>query len=336
MNVQSAIYNSINLFSKLNSKRAGNIFSLLVSYLFSIITKRYLHKGLPYAVSIEPTNSCNLKCPECPTGRGQLKRPKGSIDAESFKKVINQLSDNAFYLNLYFQGEPYLSPELFDCIQYAKSKKMYVATSTNAHFLDDESAKKTITSGLDKIIVSYDGLDQNSYSSYRKQGNLLQVQKGIANLIKWKKVMRSKTPFIVSQFLVLSTNEHQVKQFKKQSKKMGVTKAEIKTAQLYDFENGHILMPTNTKYSRYKKNADGSFSINKKLQNKCFRMWSSAVVTWDGFVVPCCYDKDATNSMGSIKERPFIDIWKSEKYQNFRKTILNNRKQISICQNCTE
>lgn len=65
-------------------------------------------------------------------------------------------------------------------------------------------------------------------------------------------------------------------------------------------------------------------------------MWSSCVITWDGKIVPCCFDKDAKHQLGDLKENTLKQIWLNKKYTDFRKTLLNNRAEIDICQNCTE
>jgi radical SAM protein with 4Fe4S-binding SPASM domain len=123
---------------------------------------------------------------------------------------------------------------------------------------------------------------------------------------------------------------------KKLAHDLGVDEVVFKTAQVYDFENGNPLIPENIKYSRYKKNADGTYSIKNKLLNQCWRMWSSCVVTWDGVVVPCCFDKDAKHQLGDLKTQSFHELWESNKYQNFRRSVLKSRQEIDICKNCSE
>jgi MoaA/NifB/PqqE/SkfB family radical SAM enzyme len=110
----------------------------------------------------------------------------------------------------YFQGEPFLNPDFLTMVQYAVSKKIYTATSTNAHYLTDAVAKRTVESGLDRLIISIDGTTQETYQQYRVGGRLDKVLQGAANIVKWKKELKSKTPFVVFQFLVVRHNEHQV------------------------------------------------------------------------------------------------------------------------------
>ena len=95
-------------------------------------------------------------------------------------------------------------------------------------------------------------------------------------------------------------------------------------------------MPDNEKYSRYIKQKNGTYKLKGKQGNHCWRMWSGSVLTWDGQVVPCCFDKDAKYILGSINERTFKEIWNSKEYRGFRKSVLNSRDQIDICKNCSE
>ena len=97
------------------------------------------------------------------------------------------------------------------------------------------------------------------------------------------------------------------------------------------------------KYSRYKKqNAELSpeqnsiYEIKNKFRNHCWKLWHSSVITWDGLVVPCCFDKDAKHQLGSLQQVSFREVWKANTYQNFRATILRSRSEIDICKNCTE
>ena len=89
-------------------------------------------------------------------------------------------------------------------------------------------------------------------------------------------------------------------------------------------------------YSRYKKRKDGKYEIKSNLQNECWRMWQGCVITWDGRVVPCCFDKDASFVLGELSKNSFRSIWKGEKYDSFRDQLFISRSKIDICQNCTE
>ena len=228
------------------------------------------------------------------------------------------------------------APQFLEMVQIANKKKIYTATSTNAHYLTDENAKKTIESGLDRLIISIDGTSQETYQQYRVGGNLNKVLEGTKNIVKWKTQLKSSTPHIIFQFLVVKPNEHQIDEVKTLAKELGVDEVLFKTAQIYDYEQGSPLIPSIERYSRYTQNTDGSYSIKNKLLNHCWKMWHSCVITWDGAVVPCCFDKDAEYKMGTIANQTFSQIWQSLPYQNFRKSLIQSRSSIEMCKNCTE
>src|SRR6476660_9418153 len=132
---------SINLFSKLTFRRTWNAAKVYASYQLTKLTKKPIQWGYPVSISFEPTTSCNLRCPECPSGLRAFTRPTGMLQRDFFSETIDQLSKELLYLIFYFQGEPYLNPDFLDMVQYASSKKIYTATSTNAHYLTDANAR---------------------------------------------------------------------------------------------------------------------------------------------------------------------------------------------------
>jgi len=333
-----AIYTKdiLNFVSKLTLRRLLNVGKLLSSYYVTKWTGKATQWGLPMTISIEPTTACNLRCPECPSGLRAFSRPTGNLKQDFFRKTIDELHKQLIYLIFYFQGEPYINPGFLDMVKYAKDKGIYTITSTNGHFLNDANAKKTIESGLDRMIISVDGTTQETYENYRKEGNLESVLQGARNIVKWKKEMNSATPHTIFQFLVVKPNEHQIDEIYKIAEEIGIDEVKLKTAQVYEYEQGNDLIPTIEKYSRYKKNTDGTYSVKNKLLNHCWKLWHACVITWDGLVVPCCFDKDAQHRLGDMKDKPFQEIWQGEDYDKFRKQLLKGRDQIDICKNCTE
>jgi radical SAM protein with 4Fe4S-binding SPASM domain len=221
-------------------------------------------------------------------------------------------------------------------VSYASQKGLYTITSTNGHFLNDENARKTVTSGLDRLIISVDGTTQDVYESYRKAGNLEAVLQGARNVVKWKRQLGSPTPHIIFQFLVVRPNEHQIPEIYALADSIGIDEVKLKTAQVYDYKNGNPLIPVNPKYARYQQQPDGTYDVKHALLNHCWKLWHSCVITWDGIVVPCCFDKDATHQLGQLQEQSLAQIWQGEAYQQFRKQLFKGRDQIDICTNCTE
>ena len=326
----------LNFISKVTGKRAWNALKVLTSFYYSRYTGKPSQRGLPIALSFEPTTSCNLRCPECPSGLRSFTRPTGMMDPELFKKTIDELANTLLYLIFYFQGEPYLHPKFFELVKYASDKGLYTATSTNAHYLSDDKARRTVESGLDRLIISIDGTSQEVYQQYRVGGKLHKVLDGARNIVKWKKELKSKTPHVIFQFLVVRPNEHQIEDVKRLAQEIGVDEVAYKTAQIYDYENGSDLIPTLEKYARYYQDQSGKYKIKNALLDHCWKMWHSCVITWDGVVVPCCFDKDAEYQMGDVRQQTFQELWYGETYKQFRQQLIRDRSEIEMCRNCTE
>lgn len=273
-----------------------------------------------------------LRCPECPVGqRGEAVRTGGAeperhlISLTVAKKAIDRFEAYAHTVIFHFQGEPLLHPELPEMIRYAHDKRLFTMLSTNAQLLTPELAAALAEAGLDRIIVSVDGLTQDVYAHYRVGGSLERALFGMRAMADLP-----RRPEIVLQCLRLKSNEHQWDAFRKQYKALGADRLEMKTAQLYDYEHGHPDMPTRTRDARYKKGADGLYHPKKHLVNRCYRLWSGTVVTTDGVLLPCCYDKGHAYPIGTVDSGflPAADA--------FKRRILHNRKGVDICCNCDE
>ncbi len=321
---------------KITPRKIWNATKVLGSYYLSRLLQKPIQWGVPFSISIEPTTACNLRCPECPSGLRSFSRPTGNLRSDFFRKTIDDLHRDLSFLIFYFQGEPYINPDFLDMVQYASQRGIYTITSTNGHFLNEENARKTIESGLDRLIISVDGSTQDVYEQYRKSGKLEVVLQGARNVVKWKKELKSKTPHLIFQFLVVRPNEHQIPEIYKLAEEIGIDEVRLKTAQIYDYAQGNPLIPKQDQYSRYRRQADGSYRIKNQLLNHCWKLWHACVITWDGVVVPCCFDKDAKYRMGNLQEQSLREVWQQQPYREFRQQLMKGRDKIDICTNCTE
>jgi MoaA/NifB/PqqE/SkfB family radical SAM enzyme len=207
-----------------------NAFKIFTSYIVTLVFKRTVVWGNPLSLTVEPTNYCNLHCPECPTGNNTTQRKKGYLNVQDYKKIIDSASPWLLYHMVYFQGEPFLHPHIYEMLQYAHQKKIHTCTSTNGHYITHANAHKIIESGLNRIIISVDGITQDTYEKYRQGGELEKVITGIKILSELKRKYQTKNPQIIIQFLVFRFNEHQIKDIKSFGKNIGANKVEIKTA----------------------------------------------------------------------------------------------------------
>lgn len=300
------------------------------SFIEASLLRKPVIYGMPPAISFELTNYCNLKCPECPSGSGKMKRSKGFMPLDLFSRVIDETKSGLFNINLYFQGEPMLHPEFFDFLE--KCRDIYTTVSTNGHFISDSNAARIVCSGLNKLIISVDGLDQETYSRYRVNGNLARVLQGLNALAK-AKMHNSSEIRIVIQFLVNRINQGQVSKITNLARELKVELA-LKSMQLSDDTSKDYWLPSGKAFRRYRKAGD-KYLIRNHLPRRCLRAWFNPVITWDGKVLPCCFDKDGEYLMGDLYRNTFREIWHGQQYEAFRNMILAGREKIEMCQNCT-
>ncbi|MBQ7631257.1 MAG: radical SAM protein [Paludibacteraceae bacterium] len=305
------------------------------SYALSLLgLVRIQHE--PLFVSVEPANICQLRCPACPVGLRNTGIPVSRdsatfISREVWQRTLEQITPCAHTIQFYFQGEPLLHKDLPQMIAEAHEAGLYTIISTNAQAMTPQLAEALVKAGLNRIIISMDGLTDASYNAYRVGGNVEQCKKALRWLHDAKADAKAKATIIELQCLRLRTNEHEWKAFKQQYKALGADRLVFKTAQLYDYTNGHPLMPTNPRYSRYTQSADGRYH-RKPLSKTCLRAWTGCVITTIGEVLPCCYDKAHAHAYGNIMERPLKELFSNEKAIAFRQAALT--QQPLICQEC--
>ena len=319
-------------------------------------------RHLPTFVSVEPANFCQLRCPECPVGlRGERREAKGErgtpllggaggglLTMELFHRILDDVKEHAHTMQFYFQGEPLLNKQLPEMIAMAHQVGLYTIVSTNAQALNRSTAEALVKSGLNRIIVSIDGFSEESYAAYRIGGSLHKALEGLQHLANAKAELHSRIR-IELQVLRLRSNEHEWDWIKKNYKKLGATHLVFKTAQLYNFEHGHPLMPTDERYSRYRKTADGTYihkssplhstpyTLHRAFGALCLRLWSGCIITTNGEVLPCCYDKDHRHAYGNIMQQSLKELYHSNKANALRRHVLRNQgKPLDMCKNCNK
>ena len=232
------IYYYLGILKKFSFNKGINFLKLFFGFHLSRIIHKPLQFGLPFFISVEPTTSCNFRCPQCPSGLRSFTRETGMLNPEFFEKIIFQMKSHLHTLTFYFQGEPFLNPSFLKMVGIANSYNIYTSTSTNAHYLNEEIARQTVLCKLDKMIISIDGTTQESYEKYRVGGDIEKVIDGTKNILKQKKILNSRTPHVVWQFVVFRHNEHQIEQARELSKQLGLDGKLIQAEMMKgDYEN---------------------------------------------------------------------------------------------------
>jgi len=276
----------------------------------------------PFLANTEPTNSCILHCPFCPTGKSNH-RANGLADLSIYKKMVQELSDTLYLVTLHGWGEPLLHPELPEIIQLMHKNRIATVLTTNGILLNSVISEKLIESKLDIIYISIDGASEESYQKYRIGGNFKKVIQNIENLVAMKKNKGSKTPFIEWQFIVFKHNEHEMKEARSLAKKIGV--------------NNIVFLPAYTEDDTFAP-SDHKMRLSEGsplLKNhKCKHLWTTFSIHWNGNVVPCCYDYDEKYKFSDYNKTPFTELWNNSVFQASRKMVATDNPEKSILTPC--
>lgn len=329
------LYHKLRFIAKLSGKKLLNAARLRLAHLNSRISHKARYSGMPASMSVEVSRQCKLNCPECDRAHTADTNSKPHMDMALYQKRIDQAAPYLLNLNLYFLGEPYMNPRFHEMVAYANKKGIYTQSSTNGQGLDEEAARQTVLSRLDKLIISIDGASQESYAKTRRGGQLPVVLENMKRLSLTRKKLKKKTPYIQMQCLVHRHNEHELADIKKMGRAHGADRVVFKSMQLHHYENGHPLMTGIEKYNRYRKGADGHYHIKSHLPKRCLRLWEACVVDYRGHVLPCCYDKHGQYTYGENGDESLHTIMHSQKAQAFRQRLITDRESIGICRNCT-
>lgn len=328
------------VYENLSFKKIIN--AIRIGFAFTLQTQKT--KGMPITLQVEPASTCNLKCTLCPVTEG-MERPTGLMELDLFKRSIDELGDYTLLIILWDWGEPFVNPDIYDMIAYAKQKNIKIISSTNAHvFSDKENAEKLIKSGIDSIILAIDGIKQNTYEFFRQSGNLETAMEGARNIVAAKKALNSQSPLINLRFIVTKHNENEIPELREIARTLGVDTLSLKTLNPYEsyaelredrFEFFEGILPTEEKYQRYKYNRDENGLQRIPRPPPCHKLWDCMAIRWNGVVPICTYDYREKIVIGNLRDQSVKDIWGSALIRSFRKRFKNDYRQIDLCNNCT-
>jgi radical SAM protein with 4Fe4S-binding SPASM domain len=308
-----------------------------VSFSLSRTMKKPVVLANPVMLMVEPTTACQLRCPHCPTGRGELSRPTGRMPFERFRRIWDSIQPAPILLQLWNQGEPFVNRETPEIIEHAARSGAKVRLSTNVELLArGDLAERVVRAGLAELILSLDGTSPEAYNTYRIGGDFERVREGIERVVEARTRLGVKHPQLTWQFLLFKHTLQEIPEARKLAKQWGVDRVVFKTAQLEDLsrEEGETWLPEDPKLRRYDLQGD-RWKLRRSDHYFCNRIFASAVVQWDGTVVPCCFDKDGQFIVGNAADEGFPAVWRGERFQQFRRDWIEGRRP-EMCDNCTE
>lgn len=281
---------------------------------------------LPPVLQVDISNTCNLRCPGCLTGRGIYRQLPGMMAFDDFRPLIDEVKKDTAIVALYNSGEPMLNPAVFDMVDYLTKSRIASIISTNGHFIDNrEKAARLVDGDLSLLIVSISGATQKTYEKYHQGGDLQRVIKSIRLISETKKRKNKKTPLITLRILVTRDNLNELDEMRALAKDLGCDTIDIRHAEWQK--------------QIFSRQIDEKFSagpIPVKTRNKvCLWPWLISVVNWNGDVTPCCfYHLDLPVMGNAFSAGGMRQIWRGSAYASFRKKMRQGKNTVPICRHC--
>lgn len=330
LNVQEDVRKlKVLLWLALRHMTPGRLRNLLLVESEMRLRKRRL-RGLPYFIKVEPTNSCNLRCPLCPqvTGYCQVKGSapplRGMLSFELYAKLVDELRSRLFCVLLYGQGEPFLAGEIMRMIRYARERNLGTMISSNLNIARDGFAEEVVESGLEYLEVSLDGADQKAYAEFRVGGDFELVRENLVRIMEAKRRLRSETPRVEWKFIVMKHNEHQLDRARRMAGEIGVNYLTFTPVGNIDPDRRDLLekwVATDPRFRQYDVHA-GIDMRAVRAKKVCPWLYRSASVNCDGTVSPCCYYPNFPQALfGDLRRRSFREVWNDSSYVNARKAV---------------
>ena len=280
-------------------------------------------KGRPYIYTVDTGNVCNLRCPLCPTGYHGLERPQALMRLPTFQAILEKIRPYAIEVILHNWGEPALNPQIVDIIRATRDAGVgsTISSNLNLEHRGDEFLHELVDSGLDHLTVSIDGTTQEVYETYRRNGDLAHVLHNLRELIRYRAEVRSRTPLIEWQFLVMKHNEHQMEDAQRLAREVGVDRLRFTSPgmpfdRLTDMGLAAQWLPKNPAYHVY--HPDKIRQQGYLYDERCFYLYRAMTINPDGGVSPCCAVYHGKSDFGNLIDSSLDSIWNNDHYRSSR------------------
>jgi radical SAM protein with 4Fe4S-binding SPASM domain len=288
-------------------------------------------RNAPEVFAIESTNYCNIKCIMCPRGEPDLmRRPLGHMDNDLLARIVDQAE---FYTEpswLHWFGEPLMNPQLFDQIEIAKGRVPNLGISTNATLLNEKQQDALLRSQLDTMMIAIDGDSKEVYENVRKSARFSfeEVCANAEGFLARRCALGTKKPFVILSIIVMDMTASDLESFREHWTALGADQVLFKPYTNWGGQNADVFENLEVVGRRS--------ALRSPRKHACKLMWQSLVVTWDGRVVPCCFDYDAKLVLGDLKTQTLPEIWNGPAYVELRRTELEGRNNSVPCASCSQ
>lgn len=310
----------------------------------------FVYNSSPQTVEIEVTTRCGLRCKMCE--HTYWKQDQCEMSFDSFKKIIDDLP-RLKWIGLTGIGDSFSHKDFLNMLSYVKKRNIYVELFDTYFNLNEKAAQTLVNLKIDKMIASIDGATAETYEKIRVGSNFNRITGNIKKLIDLRKAQKTRFPEMSFHFIVSKINIHEMVQYVDFINTLmeGESVEIFYTKLLHPFNEIKDIAADIPEELIKAVEARGRelgqitrWNVNVPEEKKpinCCRAWMIPFIFATGDVIPCCAGNEANQrefqvktSLGNVYKERFADIWRGEKYINFRKEIFAG-KTPTACKFCT-
>ncbi len=302
----------------------------------SMLSKKVKHlASYPFEAIIDLTNRCNLRCPLCATGLGLNPYVQGTMALSLFSDICAQIAPYVFSVTLYNWGEPFLLKDLPAYLQICRDYRLGVTLSSNLNVnIGEEVIEALIECKVNSLVASCDGVTQDVYQIYRRNGDISKVFRNIKRIREAKRRLRSSRPRVVWQFLMMKHNQKEVEEAKRIYREVGADEIEFAFVTA-PFGSDDPRLAKDFFTEEEFRNRESYVILPSDLHAPCWFLWRSLTINWDGTVSPCCYVNCDDYGFGDFRKQSLKEVWNSERYVAARGVFRGEETPIGlICKQC--
>jgi tungsten cofactor oxidoreducase radical SAM maturase len=308
---------------------------------------------------VEPTTLCNLHCRTCI--RNVWETPQTHMEMETFRRLAEQAKAFPDLQRVIFTGlgEPLTHPHILDMVRMVREAGLAVTIGTNGLLLDKAMSRELIELGVDRLVVSLDGVRPETYASVRGAA-LSGVLQHIRDLNEAKREMGSLSPALGIEFVALRSNVGELADLTGLASRLGATRVlvsnilaytdEMRSEILYGYEPRRPLDAGSWPVKAGAWVMWGTLDLPRMhwgAERRCrFVQDRATVIGWDGNIAPCyalshSYSylaidgrrkQVARYALGNVTQQSLLDAWTSEDYCRFRSEVRDFR--FPSCPDC--
>ncbi|KPQ22407.1 MAG: radical SAM additional 4Fe4S-binding SPASM domain-containing protein [Rhodobacteraceae bacterium HLUCCA24] len=315
-----------------------------------MLDENVIDAPIPQYFNIEVSSHCNLKCPYCPTGRGDIPMAdRRYISDADFHVIFENIRPYAEVIQLFNWGEPFMHKSLCSYLERISSHGILTQISSNLSVrrFDDRAAERIVASGLTSLFASIDGITQQAYEAYRVNGNVSVALQNLETVRRARDRLGSSTPHLIWGFYVNRHNEHEVDAARRKADEIGVDiwfkelscPPEFQTTLLRSRPDLFAAPGNLGELWRGRFNRGlGHFELDPRLPrtcNVCRMPFEIMIINTDGTVFPCTAVTGRQFAVGNLLTESVEDVWHNRMVENRRQLLhVEERREQSQCRRC--